>query len=349
MEPRPKGWRYLIGTWSGRLLLVNTAVFLYITVKSGSLLLPDTATLLSAGAKDPVLLCQGQPWRFFLPMFIHIGILHFAVNSYMLYVIGYQLEQVLGGAWFLGIYLAAGVLGNIGSSVFSVNMSAGASSSLFGLLGAGLLLEVLVGRRVRRATGQRPRNSRAYLMTVLINLAFGMAVPFVDNSAHMGGLVAGTMLTFAMVNLRPNRLQRQRPIVGTFALVLLVLVASAGAYLGTSPVYVGQRLAVAADRSDAGEEKIYRYTQALALSPNDPELHLKRARELFAAGEAKYAYYDVREVIRHGGRDQDIDQLADDLEAAGRKDEAWQVRRMVAHGPTDEPQPGLPGMGDDHD
>ena len=172
---QPKGTRYWLGTWSGRILLINALVFVYTCVRTRSVFLPDTETLLLIGAKDPVSLALGEYWRLVTPMFIHIGILHFLVNSYMLYVIGYQLERILGGTWFVAVYLAAGIAGNISSAVFSVNLSAGASGALFGLLGTGFFLERTIGRRMQEVTGHRPRN-RAYAMTVALNLGFGLLV-----------------------------------------------------------------------------------------------------------------------------------------------------------------------------
>jgi rhomboid protease GluP len=327
---QPKGLSYFFGTWSGRILLINLAVFVYLCVRTGSLFLPDTDTLLQIGAKDPVQLAQGQFWRLITPIFIHIGIIHFAFNSYFLYVVGYQIEKVLGGAWFVGIYLASGLAGNIASSVFSVNLSAGASSSLFGLLGAGLFLERTIGRRIMEVTGRRPRN-RAYLVTVLINLAFGALVPFIDNSAHVGGLLAGTALTFAMVNLKANNLQPRHQRTGWAAVGGLTLLCVIGGYFGSAPRYVEARLIRAGDTAGDSEERIFQYTRAIAVDPSSIDAHLKRARELFAGGEANLAMHDVRAILAHGGEDLLVEQLADEQAAKGRMAEAWQIRRLVAH------------------
>lgn len=327
----PSGARYWLGTWSGRLILVNAVVFAVLSVKSGSIMLPDTESLLAFGAKDPVRLAAGEYWRLIAPMFIHIGILHFAVNSYMLYVIGYQLERILGPRWFLLIYLASGFGGNVASAVFSVNMSAGASGALFGLLGAGFYLERSVGRRIMEVTGKRPRN-RAYAMTVLINLVFGFVVSFIDNAAHLGGLVTGTLLTYAMVNIRPNTLQAPRRVVGGLVIALLVVAAAVGTYFGTSPTYLAMRLAKAGDQAQDVQDKLLYYTQAIGIDTDDPDLRLKRARLLFFEGESKYAFHDLRIVLSAGGREGDLTKLSEELAARGLATEAWQVRRLAEHG-----------------
>lgn len=327
----PRGVKFWLGTWSGRILLINAAVFLYTCLRTRSLFLPDTETLLGIGAKDPVGLAKGEYWRLVTPMFIHIGVLHFAVNSYMLYVIGYQLERILGGAWYLAVYLAAGIAGNVASAVFSVNLSAGASGAIFGLLGAGFFLERTIGKRMLEVTGQRPRN-RAYAMTVAINLAFGFLVPFIDNSAHLGGLVTGTLMTLAMINIRPNNLQVPRRGAGFAILALLVVAAGVGTYFGTSKDYLYRRAEAAADRAEDQEERIYHYTQAIEIMPDDAVLRLKRARLLFFANEAQYAFHDLRVVVEQGKLKDELEALALELEKKNKVQEAWQIRRLAAHG-----------------
>lgn len=295
-------------------------------------MMPDTDALLAFGAKDPVRLAEGEFWRLLTPMFIHIGIVHFLVNSYMLYVIGYQLERILGGRWFLLIYLASGIGGNVASAVFSVHMSAGASGALFGLLGAGLFLELSIGRRFKEVTGRKPPN-RAYLMTVVLNLAFGFIVPFIDNSAHLGGLVTGTMLTFAMVKFRPNTLHVPRRSVGIVTIATWLVLMAVGGFIGTNKAFISSRLLRAGDLATDAEEQIMFYSQAIAILPESVDLRLKRARLLFFASEAKYAYYDLRVVVAAGGHEPELAKLAEELAGRGLMTESWQVRRMSEHAP----------------
>ena len=107
-----------------------------------SILVPDNAdALIEFGAKDNVLIAQGEVWRLVSSMFLHISFIHFAVNNWALYVLSYQLEFFLKPKWFLILYLTSGIFGSLASNVFSLSTSAGASGALFGLLGAGLWLE----------------------------------------------------------------------------------------------------------------------------------------------------------------------------------------------------------------
>ncbi len=327
---QPSGFSYLFGTWSGRILLVNFIVFCLICGLSNSIFSPDMQTLLKLGAKDPVKLAEGEYWRLITPMFLHVGIVHFGFNSYFLYVVGYQIERLLGAWWFLLVYLLSGIGGNIASAGLSVNMSAGASSALFGLLGSGFLLERTVGSRIKQLTGRRPRN-RAYAMTLLVNLGLGLLIPFIDNSAHIGGLITGCLLTAAMINIRPNNLHKVNRPMGSFIIVIIAGLFSIGVFMATNTQLVHQRLLAAAMTSSDDSEKIYRMSQAIALVPSDWETRLKRARLYISEGALNYAFNDLRAVINLGEHQKELRTFAQELEASGYADQAWAVRQMLAH------------------
>ncbi len=334
-EPPPVGMRFWLGTWTGRILVINSIVFVLMSFQSRSLLMPDTSTLLAIGAKDPVGLAQGQIWRLITPIFIHIGLLHFAVNSYTLYIIGWQIERILGAWWFLGLYLIAGICGNVASALFSVNLSAGASGALFGLLGVGFCLEYIIGRRIEEVTGRRPRN-RAYAMTVLVNLGIGLVVPFIDNSAHIGGLVAGLVSTYAMLNFRPNSLQRSKPVLGRMLLLGLFAFIGIGGWLGSSPRFVLSRLKHEVSRVDEEDQKLFYLSQAIAIDPDDSQLRLERAKIFLLFGEGKYGIYDLRRIVFKPEMKGKIQDLVNELNSKGRVTEAWQVQMLLEHGAPEE-------------
>ncbi|MEN9835289.1 MAG: hypothetical protein RL011_1482 [Pseudomonadota bacterium] len=327
---QPTGLKYLFGTWSGRILLINFLVFCVICGLSDSIFSPDMETLLRLGAKDPVKLAEGQYWRLITPMFLHVGIVHFGFNSYFLYIVGYQIERLIGASWFVLVYLLSGVGGNLASAAFSVNMSAGASSALFGLLGAGFLLERTVGSRIKQLTGRRPRN-RAYAMTLLINLGLGLLIPFIDNSAHIGGLVTGCLLTAAMINLRPNNLHKVNRSVGCLLILTFAALVSIGAYMATNTNLVHHRLTSAASAALDEVEKIFRYSQAIALEPWDWESRLKRARLYINQGAMNYAFNDLRAVISLGEHQDALKAFIDELDQSGHIDQAWEIRQMLSH------------------
>lgn len=173
-------------TWiSWSLLGLNAAIWLAMTVAGGS---TDQQVLLAFGAKYGPAILAGEYWRLLFSSFLHIGLMHLGFNLYALYVLGPQVERYFGRARFLAIYLLTGVLSSATSYVISSSLAAGASGSIFGLVGA-LSAFFMHERKVFGAPGRRRLNN--LVSVVAINLVIGFTVPNIDNAAHVGGLVAG--------------------------------------------------------------------------------------------------------------------------------------------------------------
>ena len=126
------------------------------------------------------------------------------------------------------LYLAAGVGGAIASmATLPVRTSVGASGAIFGLLGA-LLAFLLINRRSVPATVLSPLRSSA-LSFVVFNTLFAAAVPIIDQSAHLGGLVTGFL--GGLVLIRPWPVIRSRWVTLrrlSLGLALVVAVLGAG-------------------------------------------------------------------------------------------------------------------------
>ena len=147
--------------------------------------------LLRFGAKVNSRIISGQVWRLVTPIFVHIGIVHLAFNTYAIYVFGTQIERTFGPLRYLSIYMLSGIAGVLGSFAFSPHPSAGASGAIFGLIGT----EAAFFYRYRRAFG-RTGQQRLYNILIVIgyNLAFTFAASNIDVWGHLGGLLAGTAL-----------------------------------------------------------------------------------------------------------------------------------------------------------
>ncbi len=144
--------------------------------------------LLEAGAMVPVLVARGEWWRLLTAMFLHVGLLHLALNSFGLYVFGNLVEQSLGTARMVGLYLVSGFVASAVSFAFGPAgvAAVGASGAVFGMLGAWLAYNLR-----RRSLSMARANVQWALMLIGINLVFGLSVPGIDNWAHIGGLLAG--------------------------------------------------------------------------------------------------------------------------------------------------------------
>ncbi|HKP17898.1 MAG TPA: rhomboid family intramembrane serine protease [Gaiellaceae bacterium] len=172
------------------LVALNVAVYLITVGQGGGLNDPGgrlfTKWLLYGPAVE-----QGDWWRLLTATFLHAGIWHIAVNMYALWWLGSAVEGAIGSVRFLLLYFASGLAGSAGALVWSPNaLTVGASGAIFGMLGAGLILEW-------RATG---RLVGGFAVMLLINLAFTFGFSsFISVGGHVGGLIGGLIGTAVIV------------------------------------------------------------------------------------------------------------------------------------------------------
>lgn len=171
-------------------IIMGICVFLFIMMYifgNGS---ESTSTLIKFGANYDLLTKSGEYYRLFTCMFLHIGIWHLLCNMYSLYIIGKEIENLYGKSKYLVIYVLSGLCGSILSLAFSHNtISAGASGAIFGLLGALLYF----GYYYRTYLGATIRSS--IIPVIILNLIIGLLTPGISNSAHIGGLVGGILVS----------------------------------------------------------------------------------------------------------------------------------------------------------
>lgn len=170
-------------------------------------------TLVDFGAKYDPLIIEGEWWRFFSAIFLHIGFLHLFMNSLALYYLGSAVERIYGTTRFVYIYIIAGLFGSISSFAFNSQVSAGASGAIFGCFGALLYFGVVYRKLFFRTMGTN------VIVILIINLTLGFLIPMIDNGAHIGGLVGG-FLASSFLHL-PNHKTMRRQI-----LALIVTVCS---------------------------------------------------------------------------------------------------------------------------
>lgn len=153
-------------------------------------------TLVQLGAQVNVLVAAGQYWRLITAMFLHIGLAHLAFNLYALFILGRDIEGFYGSLRFATIYFLSGVAGNVAYYAAGPNsVSAGASGAIFGLIGAEIAF--LVSNRAMFGSFSKQRLLNLAFL-VVINLAFGFMGRGINNLAHLGGLVTGLALGFAL-------------------------------------------------------------------------------------------------------------------------------------------------------
>lgn len=161
---------------------------------------PSAATLLDLGAKQSTLIViEGEWWRIFTPMFLHAGIIHYALNMLALWFVGSAIEKSHGVVNAAIAFIIAGVGGTVLSALFLPQyVSVGASGGIFGFIGM-CISDICVNWNLLfikdREEDSRDRCRRAMvilwlLIDIIINCVIGLT-PFIDNFTHLGGLVYG--------------------------------------------------------------------------------------------------------------------------------------------------------------
>lgn len=234
-------------------LAANVFVFLLMWAASGldsdTLWLPPYGVLIAYGAKLNFLIDAGQWWRFVTPVFIHIGLAHLLVNMYGLWIIGPYVERLYGSAKFVVLWVGTGIagvvasylsvrpewaVGPVGRFLFRAGdgPSAGASGALFGLV--GLLFVFGIKFRRELPEGFKRAFGTGLLPIIVLNLVIGfLGRGFVDNAAHLGGLLAGALFGLVIGYKRPG----ERAGVAVFWHILQV---AALALVAVSFVMVGR-------------------------------------------------------------------------------------------------------------
>ena len=166
-------------------LSIQTAVFLL------AYLLPGLLIEFRGSMFGPLIALNHEYWRFVTPIFIHYGLMHFAINSVILYYMGQQVEAIYGHGRFFLIYLLSGVMGNVLGFAFNdMNVqAAGASTSLFGIFGAF----IVIGIHFKNNPGIQAM-VRQFSLFIVLNLVFGLFDQTIDMYGHVGGLIGGILM-----------------------------------------------------------------------------------------------------------------------------------------------------------
>ena len=179
---------------------LNIFIFILMAFAGGS---TNDLVLTSFGVKLNSEIANGQWWRFVTPIFIHIGLLHLIFNSYALWVVGPQVEKLYGSARFVVMYVLTGIAGVAASYFYHpLTQSAGASGAIFGLFGVLLVFGIRHRNEIppffKRAVGT------GVLPVIVLNLVIGFSIAAIDNSAHIGGLLAGAALAAVISFQKPG-------------------------------------------------------------------------------------------------------------------------------------------------
>jgi rhomboid protease GluP len=172
---------------------MNVAVFVVMTLTGISPVEPTIPQLLKWGANFGPLSLGTQPWRMLASNYVHIGIIHIALNMWCLWNLGFLAERVFYPWTYVLTYTVCGLAGSLSSLWWHpLTVGAGASGAIFGL--AGALIAALYLGHLPISKQAIQGTLKSLLIFAGYNLFFGAAIRGIDNSAHIGGLVAGLIL-----------------------------------------------------------------------------------------------------------------------------------------------------------
>lgn len=148
-----------------------------------------------SGAMHGDSLDQGELWRLISASFLHVEGLHLLLNALALLALGRLIEAVFGSVRLLWLFLVSGAGGAWLSWQAGNPLSVGASSAVFGLMGAAIVFGWRHGAGL-------PSSVRSFfrwklLPWLALNLALGL-LPFIDAYGHIGGLIAGSALALVL-------------------------------------------------------------------------------------------------------------------------------------------------------
>lgn len=217
---RAKDWNASQDALITRIIIaLNVAVFVWVLIDDtssagfGSSISPREVEL----GLNKLLLSFNHEWyRLITSGFLHFGILHIAMNMYLLFQLGKLLEPPLGRLRYGLLYFACLLGGSLGVLVLegsSTGLHGGASGAVFGLMGAA-------------AIGMQRRGINIFQTglgaTLMINLLLTFTIPGISIGGHIGGIVMGAICGSIML---PPPQQKQPPWLG-YAVPTIAIIGS---------------------------------------------------------------------------------------------------------------------------
>jgi rhomboid protease GluP len=217
---------------------INCVVFLYMVAHGVSAGAPTTDQLMHWGADNAgAVLIGGEWWRIVTAMFVHVGLLHLALNMWCLWNLSLLAEPLMGSAGVLAVYILTGAAGNLlstGVNWFWFNndwfsyyaewmgrhaavggldptvffpVGAGASGAVFGI--AGALIVLLKSQRLPVPPQELRKLRKSVIYFAVLNLVLGLSINIgtmvtrsglhIDNMAHLGGFTSGLLFAAPLV------------------------------------------------------------------------------------------------------------------------------------------------------
>ena len=184
---------------SAGLVLINVVIFLICSVTGSRFYEAGGLSVLEVVRK-------GEFGRILWAMFLHNGIEHIFNNMVILFFMGAMIEKETGHISFAILYFLSGIGGNLVSLLNKImsndwSMSIGASGAVFGLDGVLLAMVLFSGRKMSTVTPTR------VVLMIVLSLYNGFTGAYIDNAAHIGGLITGFLVGTIVCVLQRRRIE----------------------------------------------------------------------------------------------------------------------------------------------
>ncbi|WP_228387659.1 MULTISPECIES: rhomboid family intramembrane serine protease [unclassified Nocardioides] len=161
---------------------------------------------------------SGAPWQLLTGAFTHIELWHIGFNMLALYVLGPQLESLLGRWRFLALYLLSALGGSVAVMWLGAEYGAvlGASGAIYGLMGALLVV-------IRKMGG----DASQLMLWIGINVVITLVAAKVSWQGHLGGFVVGAAVAAVLVYAPRGPSRTRVQVSGLVAVTVLILALTA--------------------------------------------------------------------------------------------------------------------------
>lgn len=284
------------GTWVYRPKLPATAILVGVNVAVFIAMMATGVPLKGSTGQEMILwgadygprTLAGEWWRLWTSNFLHFGIFHIATNMYVLWGLGRLAELFYDTTDYLLAYTFTGISASLLSVwVKPTVISGGASGAVFGV--AGLLLATLKWGHLALTPESRTAIYKDVFKFAALNLVMGALLPFVDNTAHLGGLLAGLLAGWLLGRrLDPAPESRAFRWKVWAALGAVLIVSAIGVIRMRAPL-VKKINAVEAMGAGRINEAVAALRKEVRQHPNDDEGHALLAKALLEQGKGAEA------------------------------------------------------------
>ncbi|RME26540.1 MAG: rhomboid family intramembrane serine protease [Deltaproteobacteria bacterium] len=181
---------------------------------------PSGEALRLFGMTGRFAMVEGRPWTLLTAIFLHGSLLHLGFNLMWVRSLAPPAVELFGKGRAVVIFILSGVGCFLASDLWSGAPTLGASGAIFGLMGALLAY----GRKRGGEFGAQIR--RDMIMWAGLMFFLGLAMPGVNNAAHVGGFITGLLLGRVL----PAR-ERKRETRSARILALVLLLGTLAAFL----------------------------------------------------------------------------------------------------------------------